>query len=347
MSILGKNIFVIMQNRKIKNENQVILFDLIRKTWQKNIALVDEVSELLGLGTTATYRRMRGDKPISLEETVKLCRHFNISMDSLVGVTHKNHIQCRYAPLNLSDITDFITFVQVSSNNFEDTRLTPGGEIILSAVDVPIFNILPYKELTLFKLFSWSKSVYDFTADYETFVNEVEKIESLNKNYEIILNSYHLVPSTEIWTDSTIDAVLRLLSYHSEMKHFSDDKIPVTLCEQLLDLIDTLQKWAEKGTKGSKDTSFKFYVSETYIANTFILFKKGKKTNCLIKLYTINGLGISDERFCKETENWLQKSIQQATLISGASEKERFKFFSGQRKKVTDLIDKIQSDFRR
>jgi len=331
-----------MKNSEIKNKNQVLLFGLIQKALPKHIAMVDEISELLGIGVDAAYRRIRGDKPVSLEEAIKLCRHFQISMNSFVDATYSNHIQCRYAPLNLSDITDFITFVQVSSNNFEDTRLTPGGEIILSAVDVPIFNILPYKELTLFKLFSWSKSVYDFTTDYETFVKEVENIESLNTNYENILKNYQLVPSTEIWTDNTIDAVLRLLNYHSEMKHFGNKKIPLLLCDQLYDLINTLQKWAEKGTKGPKDTSFKFYVSETDIANTFILFKKGKNTNCLLKLYTINGLGISDERFCSETENWLRKSIQQATLISGTSEKERFKFFETQREKIELLIDKIK-----
>ena len=66
-------------------------------------------------------------------------------------------------------------------------------------------------------------------------------------------------------------------------------------------------------------------------------------SNCMIKLYTINGLSASDKRFCNETENWLRNLAQRSTLISGASEGKRFKFFETQRKKITDLIEKIQS----
>jgi hypothetical protein len=64
----------------------------------------------------------------------------------------------------------------------------------------------------------------------------------------------------------------------------------------------------------------------------------------MVKLYTINGLNISDVRFCKETEDWLNNLVKRATLISGTSEKERFKFFNSQKQKVRNLIEKIQLD---
>ena len=334
-----------MENREIKNESQVMLFGLIQKVLPANLALVDVISDLLGVGSDAAYRRIRGVKPISLEETIKLCKNFQISMGQLVNIVDdKKNIQCSYSPLHLDNFKDNLTFLQVMYENIESVRTTAGSEIILSAIDIPLFNILPYKELTLFKFFSWAKSVYDYKGNYKTFAKEMERFGVLKGKYEKISEDYQLVPSTEIWTDNTIDIILRLINYHSEMNHFGDEKFPLLLCEQLLELIDTLQKWAEKGTKGSKEVSFKFYISKTDIANTFILFKKPEKTNCMIRLYTINALGISDERFCRGTENWLQKSIQRATLISDASEKERFKFFNAQRKKIMFLIEKIQLD---
>ena len=332
-----------MKNSVIKNDNQIILFNLIQKKLPANLALVDTVSDILGVGYDAVYRRMRGEKPISLEETIKLCRHFNISMNSFVSETHKTHIQCHYSPLHLDKLQDNLTFIQDMSENINNVKLIPGSEIILSAVDIPLFNIFPYRELTLFKFFSWSKSMHGYAADYELFIKEIEHFDVLSYKYEKIVKGYQLVPSSEIWMDNTIDTILRLLRYHFEMRHFSDEKTPLFLCEQLLDLINTLQKWVEKGTKGEENIPFKFYVSETDIANTYILFKNPDKSNCMVRLYTINALNIADEGFCKETEIWLQKSIQQATLISGASEIERFKFFNAQRKKINDLIDKIQS----
>ena len=131
-----------MNNRKIKNENQIVLFNLIQKSLPKTIALVDEVSELLGLGSTATYRRIRGDKPISLEETIKLCQHFNISMDSLVGVIGQKEFKCKYVPESINEIDAHINFMQTMSKDIENHKLMPKSEIILSATDIPAFNFL-------------------------------------------------------------------------------------------------------------------------------------------------------------------------------------------------------------
>jgi len=333
-----------MENRKIKNENQAALLDMIEEKLKPNATLVNTIADGLDISLDAAYRRMRCDKLMDIDETIKLCRNFNISLDSIIGVTDKTHILSRYTPLDLTDMTAFLTFVQVASNSFENTKLAPEGEIIVSAIAIPIFNILPYRELTLFKLFSWNKSVYDFMGNYETFVKESGAIELLNKNYEKILENYHLTPSTEIWTDGTIDTVLRLLNYHLELKHFSDKESPLLLCKQLMELIDTLHEWAAKGTKGAKGASFKLYVSKTDFESQFVLFKSAKRSSCMVKLYTINGLGISDENFCKETERWLQKLIQRSVLISVASEVERNTFFDTQRQKVQSLIEKIKSD---
>ena len=331
-----------MQNKETKNINQVKLFDLIKKTLPKSEALVYAVSEFLGIGSTAAYNRINGNKPISFEETIKLCEHFNITLDSIVNnFAYKNLIQCRYSPLNLTDMNDFTTFVQVASDSLEKTRLSPKGEIILSALDIPIFHLLPYRELTQFKLFSWNKSVYGYSADFDTFVKEKGFNEILDKNYEKILKNYQLIPSTEIWTDNTFDTILKLLNYHFEMKHFSDKQVPLFLCNQLLELMSTLQKWADKGTKGEKEVPFKFKITETDVTNTFIIFKIAEKSICYVKLYTINGLSTSDERICNETENWLRSIAQRSTLISGVSETERFKFFSTQKEKIEKLIKKI------
>ena len=328
-----------MKNREIKTRNQIKLLELIKKEISPSMNLVDAVSEKLGVAHAATYRRMRGEKIMSFDEAVKLCNAFNISMDSFVSVTNQKLIQCHYTPLNLSDIKDFILFVQTSLESFENIKKAK-GELILTAVDIPIFHLLPYKELTLFKLFSWSKSVYDFTGDYEAFVKETDGVETLSINYKKILDNYRLIPSTEVWTDNTTDTIVRLIRHHFIMEHFDDKETPILLCNQLMDLMDTLQEWTKNGTK-ELNTPFKFYVCETDIANTFILFKSAKRSNCMVRLYTINGLGISDESFCKETENWLQKSIQQSILISGTAERERINFFNAQRKKITNLIDKI------
>jgi len=46
-------------------------------------------------------------------------------------------------------------------------------------------------------------------------------------------------------------------------------------------------------------------------------------------------------RFCQETELWLRNTAQRGTLISGSSEKERFKFFNAQRQKIENLMQSL------
>jgi len=145
---------------------------------------------------------------------------------------------------------------------------------------------------------------------------------------------------TSIWgianiTDKT------MLDYHHVLGHFSNKNFPLFLCEQLLDLNATMHRWAEKGTKGKKNTPYKFYVSEIDLGNTFVLFRKYGTINCDLKLFNINHFDIFDLQFCHEIENWLNSAIQGSTLISGSSEIQRYQFFNRQRQKICALMDKM------
>jgi len=330
-----------MKSEKLLNEKQKFLFDIIKKL-SPDKTLASVISGLLGGSNESAYRRIRGEVPLYFEEAVILCNHFHISMDSLVGGTGQNQILCNYSPLNLTDVNDYLIFVKNASDSLERSGLSHKCEIILSAIDIPLFHVLPYRELTLFKLFSGSKSVYGCKTDYDTFAKEVGTNKCMDEYHEKTMINYQLIPSTEIWTDSTTDAIIKLLNYHYEMNHFNDKKTFLSLCGQLSDLINNLQAWVEKGVKGPKEVPFRFYLSDTDVGNSYILFKNAETSSCFIKLYTINGLITSDKRFCKETENWLINTAHRSTLISGASEKIRFNFFEEQMRKINVLMDKIE-----
>ena len=332
-----------MINQEKKND-QVQFFEMIENVIPAHLKLVDEVSELLKISTDVAYRRIRGATLLSFDETMLLCRHFGVSLDPVIGSTEKTRIMCNYRPLNLIDLSNYLIYVQSLSATFENFLTVPNSEIILSASDIMFFNLLAHKELTYFKLFSWHKGTYGFEGGYDDFVIGLADYETeIIKGYEKIVKNYQLIPSTEIWSDYTIDTILRLLNYHYEIGSFSDARFPLFLCEQLLDLIKTIEAWTEKGSKGAKDTPFKFYVSETDLEGTFIILKQAGKINCLFKLFTINSLSISDERFCKETENWLKSTAKRATLFCDASEKERVLFFNGQRQKIRYMMNRIET----
>ena len=177
---------------------------------------------------------------------------------------------------------------------------------------------------------------------FEVRITVRQPFEFFMKNFSKIAENYQLIPSTEIWTTNTIEPILKMLSYHHEMRHFNDKKSAVLIIEQLNSLMNTLQNWIKKGTKGTRDTPFKFYISDIDIGNTFIIMKRDEQYDCLIRLFTTNGLSISDRKFCREVERWLANLAKRATLISGASEKEGFKFFEDQKKKIELLRESFR-----
>lgn len=333
-----------MNDPQKKTDLQKGLFDEILKKMPPRYALVDVVSELLEISSDAAYRRIRGDKVMDIFETTILCDRFGISFDALFLTTTANtNPAYSYTPLDLGDTDNYGIYMESLSARLERLRSSPGAEIISSALDVPLFHFLPYKDLTFFKLFAWTSSIRGSVGHYEEFVKKIES-PSLLDCYNRIVASHRLIPSKEIWTNSTTDTFLRLLNFHFEMGHFADTAKPLSLCEQFLDLLNNLENWTEKGDKGDNGcVPLQLYLSDVDMENSFILLKEHDKLSCILKLFTINSLYITDEGFCSETYGWLGHLSRRATLISGASEKERYKFFNHQRQKVRFIMDMISN----
>ena len=328
------------KSEKIINE-QVAFFEMIKKL-PRNKSLVHEISDMLNISEDAAYRRINGTTPIDLEVTLKLCRHYNISIDSLIDIIPANrYILSSFVSYDYNNLNNYSTYAQTMSDEIEKMTKMHEKEIILSAADIPAFHFLAYNELTYFHLYKWNKSMLNFKGNFEDFIEEIDLYKPLD-NYKKIVNNYQLIPSTEIWTNNTIDSTLQMLNYHFVMGHFNNKEYPLLICAQLLELIDSLYDKIKIDRKESK-IPYNFYISEICIGNTFILFKKGKISQTLMRLYTINGLSISDSLFCKYTEDWLYNLIKHSTLISGTSEMVGFLFINAQRKKVKDLMNKIKS----
>ena len=335
-----------MKNLKTKNRNQVKFFDLIKKELPANLALVEVVADLLGVGTDATYRRIRGDKPLDFEEIVKLCKHFQISFDSLVGIKSAHQFDCIYRPINLSIPNEYGNYMFDLSKSVAKLRTYEDSNIITSASDIPLFHLVFYKELRFFKLYTWFHSVYGYDGCLDEFMQEIETPDIVICHQKIS-KDYELIPSSEIWTENTINATLGLISYYIDICSFSSKDLPLLLCEQVLDILNKLQRWAENGNKGKITTPFQLYVSEMELENTYILMKRASYSNCILKLFTINSFNVLDREFCAETEHWLTKMMQRSTLLCSNSEKERIKFFNSQRQKVMSLIEKIEFSFEK
>ena len=64
---------------------QIHLIRMIRDQLPDHVSMVDEIADLLEISNDSAYRRIRGEKPLSLHELQKLADKFQISLDDLIG----------------------------------------------------------------------------------------------------------------------------------------------------------------------------------------------------------------------------------------------------------------------
>lgn len=321
----------------------MVLISTLKNNIPSQQSLVDVISDLLNISQDAAYRRLRGEKRFDIDELFIICNTYNISLDSIFSVKSQGTI-FNYTALNVQDQANYLLYMQRFSKSIELVKEGKDKEIIFSAIDLPVFHFMPFKELTIFKLFAWNNSVYSYRDKFESFLESIDK-EKLFPCYDKVYADYSEIPSTEIWTYTTIDAIIRLLDFYYDIGSFAKNDTFKLLCSQLGQLVDNLKVWVENGYKGkNKLNTFKFYINETDLENSFGLFRRDNDTLCLIKLFTINSLSTTDETFCNETRNWLESSISRSVLLTGASERERFKYFNTLQQKINRLMEKISRD---
>src|SRR5690348_4113743 len=69
-----------------KSDIQHTFFESVKASLPKNMSLADVVATVLEISTDSAYRRIRGEKMLSLEEIQLLCNHCKISVDEVLSL---------------------------------------------------------------------------------------------------------------------------------------------------------------------------------------------------------------------------------------------------------------------
>lgn len=313
------------------------VFEIIKSKLPSRLKLADAIMDVLGVSSDSSYRRIRGEKELTFSELMTLCSYFDISVDALLG-KQDDHVLFRYNSLDLKDLNNYRTYIKQFDASVQALSGAKEKEIYYTAEDIPIFHFLPFRELTFFKVYVWHNAVAESNLSYEQFVDQIENKDELFACYDNLYKNYTRIPSTEIWTTSSLSPILQLFDYYKDIGAFEEKKNPGLLCFQLLQMTERLMQWAEVGKKdGGGD--FKLYHSATHPENSFMLLKKDTHLSATIKLFTINSIITHDPSFCEETERWINNLMTKSVLLSGASARERFKFFQNMKNRINNLME--------
>lgn len=326
------------------NTLQINFLNRIKELTDDANSFTDELATVLKMSTDSVYRRVRGETLLSINEIHDLCTHYNISFDLF---THNaQNIAFKYEPIvGGRGFDGFKTYLTSVLYDLELIARPKKNQVIYAAIDVPIFHHFNYPELSAFKMFYWMKAVVNVPEleDKKFSVSHISpEFRELGKK---IFETYCRIPSIEIWTDETINSLLKQIEFYWDSGNFATKEDALQVCQQAMNEIDTLNKQAEIGNKNLKlvndDTNFKLYHSQIEIGNNCIYTQRGESEIVYLSMHTFNKIATGNPAFIADTKVWLNNLIKKSNKISGESQIHRYQFFKRASDKLERLIGRI------
>ena len=314
------------------------LFQTIRTRLAPNISFVHDLSELLGISYDSAYRRIRGEKELSLEELKTICLHYRISIDSLFNFRNDHVVFSSLAiGQNGLDIEKWLRSLLVAMKQIHAAK---EREIIYAAKDIPVFYYFEFPEIAAFKIYFWNKAMIP-SSGYEGRKITLDAPESLYETGRQLLSMYVKIPTIEIWSEETICSILRQIEYCFLSGFFEKVEDVYRLCDVLEAWLHHVQSQAEQGYQfmfGREPegiaNNYRLFHNEVLVSdNTILVQVDGQKTS-YTTYNVINQLITTNPVFCDQVENSLRNLMQKSTMISGTSAKERYRFFNILQEKV-------------
>ncbi|MCD4724989.1 MAG: hypothetical protein K8R63_09100 [Bacteroidales bacterium] len=312
---------------------QIALFQAIKHKLPDELSFVHEIAELLGISYDSAYRRIRGDKPLTLEELISLNQRFGISLDIFLDLDSRNIIfNCHAVEPEKYKIKQWLDTILADMNRINQAS---EKEIIYAAKDPPLFHYFQFPEIGAFKMFFYQKSLLQFPefSDKKLRLDDADE-EILETGKKLLISSIK-VPTTEIWNEDTFNITLRQIEYYWIAGYFASKDDVLNLCDKFEKLLKHIQKQAELGFKflyGQDpvgiEGSFKMYENEIVLNDNSILVKTPEYSAVYLTFNVLSLLTTTNAVFANYIEKFLMGLIKQSNLISVSGAKERSRFFN-------------------
>jgi hypothetical protein len=328
------------------NKIQETFLSEVRSKIPTNYSFAETIADDLNISIDSAYRRIRGDTHLTLDELQMLCIKYKVSIDSFFSSSRQT-ILFNYRAIDEGDF-NFVNYFQSIIENLRVIQKYEASEIIYAAKDLPPFHLFMSPRLTAFKLYFWMSNIFHFSAfESEAFDESLIDPQLIDLGRKI-WQGYLKVPSTEIWSEETINVTLRQIDFLYECGKIKTWEEAMSLYEEFRNVLFHIRKQASMGRKMDDqdsscvegDCSFALYYNEIVISDSTIFFDMGDFQMVHLGHNVMNILSTTDPTFCRHTKSILDNIIKNSTLMSVAAEKTRDKFFNILLNKVDGFIEK-------
>jgi hypothetical protein len=304
--------------------------------------MVDEIASILDIGYDSVYRRIRGEKPITLGELKILCDRYQLSLDQVLQLNNDSIV---FQAPGINNDIDFNGYLAGILTEFQYFNSFGVKEMFYLCKDLPIWHFFLFPEIASFKLFCWMKTIQNH-PDYQhqIFSLSAFPFDDFYKAGQLILHEYNKIPTVELWGYETVNSTINQIQYYRDAKLFAKHEDLNLVLNSLNKMLDHLKREAEAGVKfmpgvspSNSKVSYNLYINEVLLGNNTTLVNLENTLNCYINYNGLNYFKTRDARFTSRSMRHFNTLVSRSTHISGTGEKYRNKYFGLFEEKVNGL----------
>lgn len=321
---------------------QVLFFKKIKEKLPAHISLPDLVSDYLNISNDSAYRRIRGEKPLTLDEIEILVRKTNISLDQFFNINASSGEICFSGKLINHEVFDFEDYLTGIQSQLQFFMQATEREMFIYSKDIPIFVYFMFPELATFKCYFWSRyNLNSSKYNGRQFLIE-DYIKSFNSIGKNISDLYSQIPSTEIYNVDCVNTVIRQIDYYQQSKIFKSNQDIITIYTCLEKMIDHMEQQVECGCKfsyckpGKPEVKYRFFINDFILGDNSILVKLDDRKMVFLVNNVISYLYTTSPAFVDYSFQTMEIILKKSTLISEIGERDRELFFDKLREKIHD-----------
>lgn len=325
--------------------HQKKFFDIIARRNDKTYNIHHDVMELLDVKRGAAYKRMNGETALTLEETIKLADHFNVSLDAIF---RSNKYISFFHPFVHKKKTTMDVFLNQFKKFIEPLR--PGataGPVDLSylANELPVFYYFGHKYIFNFLMSVWRHLHWDETQiliesnpDYEKKANEFR---------DEILNNYYAHQVTEIWNSNMLNNLYQQITFCITIRAFKKADYIKLLINDIANLIQHLRLVSIEGAKSIKGariegSELKIYLND--FGNYLNVVQYGSQAfkSTFIGYDYPQFIVSHNKQFFEFSSDWISKLKKRSVLISSEGYQYRELFFMKMENDFTYFKERVE-----
>jgi hypothetical protein len=318
----------------------------LKEKAQDNTSFVDEIATVLDIGYDAAYRRINLKTNLTLDEGVKLAKHYKISLNNLFEVGNQNTILAEISPRPNNEQGLELWFKQSLQNIIPLTKLK-SAEIIWSGKDISLFRSLTDSYLTRYKMYVWLKDLnVEMTKNKISFDDWMQTMpDSLMQSAIDLGNIYKHINITELWNDITVNGSLQQILYYFEAGLVSKG-VALRICDDIHEVVNNIEKETIQQSINELDNEkfFHLYKHDLHtLTNTVMIVTPFQKV-FFTPFTVLSYFKIEHKDTCNTMYEFLQRQMSNAKLLATSGERDRTIFFKTIHQKISIVKERINMD---